>query len=359
MIGEHKLPPSMRYQTPAVGFILPAVEAGLSRRLPPVAVDRALAPPLKLGTPAATRSQTFLSLFTHPNAIKIVRTAVMGVTMASLLTSVALLAGAATGPLLIAAVVGLTLGGLAGWFANGLSESLAERMTRGIADKPVEQQLLIGSALGGLVGGLHGARSRSGIAISSASSARALTLGVRLGCPTRGVAGAVAAASAVGTADTVAQVMVSNAMRWSAALGGSIGGFALNSVTGSTQVGESAGKGAVAGGLIGRVMDSHFLLGIAALWSDCFYVLGKKSRYAAVGVFAYQTIANADNPGYWEQTGATVGGITGGLARVINIRTGMDVTQPTGCLTMARDAMCALLLTRLRSAGNVILLAGT
>lgn len=322
-----------------------------------LAVLRTSAPPPNKAIPGVAQSNMFVSLFTHPNTVKIVRTAVLGVTVATLLTSVALVVGATMGPLLIVAAVGLTLGALAGWFANGLSESLAEKMTQGIADKPVGQQLLIGSTLGGLVSGLHGARSRGALAIAAASSARTLTLGVRLGCPTRGVAGAVATASAVGTADTVAQVMVSNAMRWSAALGGSIGGFVLNSVTDSTKVGESAGKGAVAGGLIGRVMDSHFLLGIAALWSDCFYVLGKKNRYAAAGAMTYQMIANRDNPGYWEQTGATVGGIAGGLAGVINIRTGMDVTQPTKCLKMASGAMFASLLTRLRAVGNIILLA--
>jgi insecticidal toxin complex protein TccC len=185
---------------------------------------------------------------------KIARTIIGGLFIGGLVASAAVTAGASIGVIAAVAAIGFGVGAALGYNTNRMTEAVAGRARDLLKGKSKTAHTMAGAGVATFAATVNGARPQ-GIVTAAAAGAVAGFAGGVIDNADRGMGGANASGTAVGTVDLLAGTDVSTAMEVSAAVWGGVGGF-ITGVEGSANVGENAGYGAYVGGMAGRYMDN-------------------------------------------------------------------------------------------------------
>lgn len=274
-------------------------------------------------------------LLTPKNLTLTVRTVTLAVSVASLLLSVALLAGAAMGPLLIVVAAGLVLGALVGLFANSLSEHFAEVVLRGVENKSCKTQAMGGGVVAVTAAVLHNA-SKRGVARASFFGWLSTMCGAKSGRPRAGIAGANANGVAIGTVDTLAGGRANDAMQTGAGIGGALGGWTLNSIQGSAEVGEYAAYGAHRGALWGAMLDDYLLGLVRMAWWQLSHARERGYGISSGNLIMGWLRSGDTEAGKMEYAGAATVASIFGVGKAIDIRTDGEVTKAIQAVDTAR-----------------------
>ncbi|MGC3835223.1 RHS repeat-associated core domain-containing protein [Moritella viscosa] len=182
------------------------------------------------------------------------RTVMLGVGIGIAVGSFAAGVGASIGVAVGVGAAGILAGAAIGAFANKISDTAAGHMANNVNGKSVTIQTLAGAAVATLSAATHGASKGGGLLASAGGAASGALMGA-LDQTERGMAGANAGGSAVGTADTLSGGKARLPVQFGAMTGGIMGGWVLGKTKGSASVGEYAGIGACLGGRMGRYID--------------------------------------------------------------------------------------------------------
>lgn len=276
--------------------------------------------------PVIDKGRGWKSWLTLHNVNVTVRTLALGIAVATLFSSVAVLAGAAMGPLLIVVAAGFIIGALVGLFANRLSDLCAEVMMFAAKGRSVKTQANLAGLQGGIAARLHNANT-GGIIFAATFSRVAGWLSIKLGYEDKAIVCGNASGSAVGTVDNLSFGGANAAVRTGASLGGFLGALVLPSIKHSAEVGESAGKGAYQGALWGATLDSYMTSLFRLVWWKCF-----RPKAAGFGVSPADLAlgwwnAGDTEAGQFQWAGSVTVGTAAGVAKGLDIRTGGMVTQ--------------------------------
>lgn len=285
-----------------------------------------------------------------------VRRAVMlGLSVGGLLAGFALWAGASLAVVGGVMAAGFVIGGALGWFANKVSDKYAGWMVRRAEGKSATTQALAGVAVAGVAALTHDA-SPQGASVAAITGAYSGVAGAIFNNTQAGMAGANAAGSAVGTADTLSGGHAHLPTQAGAAVAGGIAGWVLGTTEGSSEVGEAAGVGAHAYGAKGRKLDVwigrqvqsstiSLMLNFALpalspsiarigsrLWNTANRVIPKTIAEKIMNL-----LARHDSGGIAELAGAALGGTAAGIHRAVDIRSGGEVTRFTEAMNTALE----------------------
>ncbi|NDL63871.1 hypothetical protein [Acerihabitans arboris] len=201
------------------------------------------------------------SLLKRENLAKVVKAVGLAMAVATLFSSVALLAGAALGPWLIVVAVGFCVGALACVCAKGLSHYFvraAFKMTEDKSDKTKEAACALLASTEVLLNG----GSESGAGVAGDAGALIGRFGIGGNSYLKAIKISQSAGGAIARVDTLAGGAANRAKQFAAALGTAIGGVVLFRLGGAEKdlgkIGDGAVSGTLFGARVGRFIDAVF-----------------------------------------------------------------------------------------------------
>jgi insecticidal toxin complex protein TccC len=255
----------------------------------------------------------------------IARTLIGGLVVAGLAITAATTLGAGIGVIAAVAAIGFGVGALLGYNTSKITESVAGRARDWLKKgKSKKAHAAAGAGVAAFAATANGARVQ-GIATATGVGAVSGLAGGLIDNPDRGMGGANAAGTAVGTVDLLAGNQISTAMEVSAATWGGVGGF-ITGVEGSANVGENAGYGAYIGGMAGRYADNA--VSYTFKWAGGEAMKATLQHYADGYLPTWSTNAVADkvvnsvvsktgSAGALEWTGSMAGAAVGGVGTAL------------------------------------------
>lgn len=257
---------------------------------------------------------------------KKITTAIMGgLFLAGFIAGIVASAGVGLVGVLIAGAVSFLVGASLGWNLDSITTKLAGLIAGLIQGKSARVNIAAGAAFAAATARLHGASNQS-LVMATLFGGASGGAGYLVGNSNRGMGGAHAAGTALGTVDILGGGTTSFPMRFSAGAFAAIGGL-LTGTENSAEVGRNAALGSFTGGRIGREIDNftyrlfqRLLIMPLIQWgieSAISYIAGSNIISGFLGTRLSNWVSNRISgfsiAGPSETTGSIVGGAIGGL----------------------------------------------